>query len=82
VLIGLLIKSNPKYKNKEGSKMGNYKQYPLGTKVRIKATGQTGEAFESSCLGLISFISVWIDGEEIDKGHKARIFINDDVEFI
>ena len=48
----------------------DYKSYDPGTMVIIKATGETGEAFEST----MGFISVWVG----DNRHP-QIF---DIEFI
>jgi len=40
--------------------MTDYKQYPPNTRVRIKSTGEEGEAFES----LLGYITVFLnDGE-------------------
>ena len=50
-----------------------YTLYPPGTKVRIKSTGQTGEAYEKSG----KTISVWLDPDD------KLVYLNtDDVEFI
>ena len=51
----------------------DYKTYPKNTRVRIKPTGETGEAFERA----LGCISVFIDGE-----NKCRYFYMNDVEFI
>lgn len=48
-----------------------YKKYSPNTKVKIKSTGEVGEAFEST----LGFISVFIE----DKCDYFRI---DEVEFI
>jgi hypothetical protein len=53
--------------------MSDYKSYPNNTRVKIKSTGQQGEAFESA----LGTISVFIDNET-----KCRYFKLDDVEFI
>ena len=53
--------------------MSDYKEYPSETMVRIKETGELGEAFESS----FGHISVFIEGED-----DCRFFKIDDVEFI
>jgi hypothetical protein len=51
----------------------DYKQYPVGTRVRIKSSRKEGEAYES----VWHFISVFIDGED-----KAKNFFLDEVEFL
>ncbi len=51
----------------------DYKIYPKNTRVRIKSTGETGEAFERA----LGCISVFIDGED-----KCRYFYMNDIEFI
>jgi len=53
--------------------MEEYKCYEPGVRVRIKSSGQLGEAFES----VWHFISVWIDGET-----KAKNFFLDEIEFL
>lgn len=53
--------------------MNEYKQYPIGTKVKIKETGEIGEAFESG----FDYVSIFIDGEK-----RCRYFKIEDVEFI
>ena len=50
-----------------------YTLYPPNTKVRIKSTGQTGEAYEKSG----KTISVWLDPDD-----RLGYFDFDDVEFI
>ena len=50
-----------------------YKSYPIETRVKIKSTGEQGEAFES----VFGTISVFIDDEE-----KCRYFDLTDVEFL
>jgi hypothetical protein len=52
--------------------MSDYKQY-RDTIVRIKSTGEIGEAFES----MLNTISVFVTGED-----KCRYFDMGDVEFI
>lgn len=52
--------------------MSDYKQY-RDTIVRIKSTGEIGEAFESA----MDTISVFIEGEE-----RCRYFDMSDVEFV
>lgn len=54
--------------------MSSYKNYKIGTKVTIKATGQTGEAFESA----LGYISVFLD-EDGDNA-KAKIFEIEEVD--
>ena len=53
--------------------MADYKQYPLDTVVKIKETGQLGDAFESA----LGYISVFIEDEE-----KCRYYKLEDVEFL
>ena len=53
--------------------MSDFEEYPVGTRVLIKSTGEHGEAFES----LLGTITVFIDGEE-----KCRAFKLDDVVFL
>ena len=50
-----------------------YKNHELGTKVRVKETGEIGEAFESA----LGYISVFVVGERF-----CRYFKLEDVEFI
>ena len=58
---------------KQKKPMSDYKEYPSDTMVRIKETGELGEAFESS----LGYISVFIEGED-----DCRFFKIEDVEFI
>lgn len=53
--------------------MSCYKKYPPDTLVRIKVTGEIGEAFES----LLGYISVWVGDET-----KCRYFRMNEVEFL
>lgn len=53
-------------------RVSSYKQYPVGTKVFIVSTGETGEAFESA----FGYITVFVDGER-----KCRLFELSDVKF-
>jgi len=48
-----------------------YKKYPSNTKVKIKSTGEVGEAFEST----LGFISIFIED-------KCQYYKIDEVEFI
>jgi hypothetical protein len=40
--------------------MTDYKKYPVGTRVKIKSTGATGDVFES----LLGYVSVFIDNKD------------------
>lgn len=53
--------------------MSDYINYPPDTKVRIKTTGELGEAFES----VFGTISVFIEDEK-----NCRYFSIKDVEFL
>jgi hypothetical protein len=53
--------------------MSDFIDYPLGTRIMIKSTGEHGEAFESA----LGTISVFIDGED-----KCRYFSLVDVIFL
>lgn len=53
--------------------MTDYKQYELCVKVRIKETGEVGEAFESA----FGYISVFV-GED----RKCTYYKLEDIEFI
>lgn len=53
--------------------MSDYKSYPIDTKVKIKSTGEHGEAFES----VFGIISVFVEDEE-----KCRYFDLSDIEFL
>ena len=55
------------------SETPDYTDYPLHTRVKIKSTSETGDAFES----MLNTISVFIDGED-----ECRYFDLKDVEFL
>ena len=58
---------------KEVENLSQYKNYPLGTRVKIIETGEEGDAFESAS----GFISVQPDGEA-----TYRFFRMSDIQFI
>jgi len=53
--------------------MSDFKEYPPGTRVMVKSTGEHGEAFES----LLGFVSLAVDGDD-----RYRVYEMSDVIFL
>lgn len=58
--------------NNTDKKETKYVNYPLNTRVKVKETGECGEAFES----MFGYITVFLDSQD-----KAILFKMEEVEF-